>query len=56
MVNDNLNFNYGNEVSPSFGCAVTLHGQSWYFGGNEPQYKRQVSFEVMIVISKWQIK
>ena len=42
VVNDDLDFNYGSEVSVYEGCAATLRGQMWYFGGNE--IPRQVSF------------
>ena len=43
IVNNDLDFNYRSNVSPKQGCGVTLHGQFWYLGGNEFQYKRQVS-------------
>ena len=33
VVNDDLDLNYGSEVSFNFGCAATLRGQMWYFGG-----------------------
>ena len=42
LVDDNLNFDYGDDVSIRSGCAVTLRDQMWYFGGYE-EYKRQVS-------------
>ena len=42
LVDDNLEFDYGNRVSLQSGCGITLLGQMWYFGGNG-EYKRQVS-------------
>ena len=42
LVDGNLNFNYGDDVSLEYGCGITLHGQMWYFGGTG-EYKRQVS-------------
>ena len=42
LVDGNLNFNYGDDVSLEGGCGITLHGQMWYFGGNG-DYTRQVT-------------
>ena len=42
MINDDLDFSYGNDVSLKYGCAVTLKGVMWYFGGSQ---SRQVSFK-----------
>ena len=44
VVNDDLDFNYGSESvygSVHGGCAATLRGQMWYFGGYRTP--RQVS-------------
>ena len=41
VVNDDLDFKYGSEVDIEGGCAATLRGQLWYFGGYETP--RQVS-------------
>ena len=41
VVNDDLDFNYGSGVELKEGCAATLRGQMWYFGGWETP--RQVS-------------
>merc|ERR1712176_1392823 len=38
-VDDNFEFDYGNEVSLWGGCGITLHGQMWYFGGREENGK-----------------
>ena len=46
-VNDDIDFSYGSELLLQNGCGVTLQGQFWYFGGLN-EYKRQVSFEVII--------
>ena len=46
--NDALNFEYGDEVVAHNGCAATLFGQFWYFGGgtgsaeSQNPYKKQV--------------
>ena len=40
IVNDDIDFEYGEETEARFGCGATLFGQFWYFGGY--QYKRQV--------------
>ena len=42
LVDGNLEFDYGNRVSLSYGCGITFRGQMWYFGG-DGEYKRQVS-------------
>ena len=42
-INDNLNFEYGPGTTVSYGCAATLRGEFYYFGGADPN-KRQVSF------------
>ena len=42
LVDDNLDFNYGVEVSLKYGCGLTLRGQMWYFGGFG-SYIRRVS-------------
>ena len=39
-VNDDLDFEYGEDTETRRGCGATLFGQFWYFGGY--QYKRQV--------------
>ena len=41
VVNDDLDFEYGSGVELIAGCAATLRGQMWYFGGYE--IPRQVS-------------
>ena len=33
--NDDLDFEYGVDTSLNNGCAATLMGQFWYFGGSE---------------------
>ena len=44
-----MNFEYGDEVVAHNGCAATLFGQFWYFGGGTGSaesvnpYKKQVS-------------
>ena len=47
MVNDDLDFTYGSGVDLEGGCAVTLLGQLWYFGG-APQNYHQVNLKVII--------
>ena len=42
LVDGNLKFDYGTDVSLKYGCGLTLRGQMWYFGGSYA-YKRQVS-------------
>ena len=42
-MNDDLDFSYGNGVSPKEGCGVTLRGQFWYLGGTGSEYRRQVN-------------
>ena len=49
VVNDDLDFTYGNDVSLYYGCAVTLHGRMFYLGGYG-DYKRQVRFKAILVI------
>ena len=46
LVDDNLDFDYGNEESIDMGCAVTLRDQMWYLGG-DGAYQRQVSSETI---------
>ena len=47
--NNALGFEYGDEVVAHNGCAATLFGQFWYFGGGTGSaesvnpYKKQVS-------------
>ena len=41
-MNDDLDFQYGEETSAYQGCGATLFGEFWYFGGQSP-LKRQVS-------------
>ena len=48
VVNNDLDFNYGGEVSPQYGCGVTLRGQFWYFGGFGSLFNRQVSFVAVV--------
>ena len=48
VVNDDLDFNYGNGVSLSRGCGVTLHGQFWYLGGKGSTYDRQVNMNAYL--------
>ena len=44
VVNDDLDFNYESGVNLKRGCAATLRGQMWYFGGTSLQgFERQVS-------------
>ena len=46
MVNDNIAFNYDDNISFDHGCGVTISGQFWYLGGKRnSQYIRQVSFQ-----------
>ena len=33
VVNDDLDFEYDENVSLRRGCGTTLHDQFWYFGG-----------------------
>ena len=51
VFNDDLDFNYGSEVSATHGCGVTLRGQFWYLGGRDPSeqyetYNRQVNLDM----------
>ena len=44
-MNEDIDFEYGEETSAVSGCGATLFGQFWYFGGYDAQnesYKRQV--------------
>ena len=47
LVNDDLDFNYGSALKVYGGCAVTLLGQLWYFGG-APQNYQQVSLKIIM--------
>ena len=49
MVDDNLEFEYGDEVYMKYGCGITLHGQMWYFGG-WGDYAQQVSSKAILQI------
>ena len=40
-MNNDLDFEYGSGTEVRYGCAVTLKGQFWYFGGYSN--KRQVN-------------
>ena len=44
-MDDDLNFEYGQETDVYAGCGATLMGEMWYFGG--VRNKRQVSFIVL---------
>ena len=46
LVDGNLEFDYGTDVSLIYGCGLTLRGQMWYFGGGTG-YERQVSSKAM---------
>ena len=46
LVDDNLEFDYGDDVALVSGCGITLHGQMWYFGGTG-DFTRQVSSEAI---------
>ena len=56
--NNALNFEYGDEVVAHNGCAATLFGQFWYFGGGTGTaesvnpYKKQVW--VLIFMGKFE--
>ena len=41
LVEGNLEFDLGTDVSLNLGCGITFRGQMWYFGG-DGVYKRQV--------------
>ena len=43
-INEDLNFEYGDETQVLFGCGATLHNVFWYFGGWE-SHIRQVKFQ-----------
>ena len=43
FVNDNLNFQFGDDTSTYYGCGATLKGEFWFFGGNHGTYIRQVN-------------
>ena len=46
-INEELNFQYGDGRSASYGCGATLHNIFWYFGGsgsNKRQVKLQKTF------------
>ena len=43
-INEDLNFEYGDETQVLFGCGATLHNVFWYFGGWE-SHRRQVKFQ-----------
>ena len=34
-VNEDLNFEYGDEADPYKGCSATLFGEFWYFGSEK---------------------
>ena len=48
-MNDDLDFSYGNGVSPKQGCGVTLRGQFWYLGGKDSTYDRQVNMNAYLL-------
>ena len=43
-MNKDLNFDYGPNTRAYGGCAATLNGEMWYFGGTstKPDMRRQV--------------
>ena len=46
-MNDDVDFTSGSDLSLDYGCAVTLRGTMWYFGGRN-EYQRQVGFKVIL--------
>ena len=43
-MNEDLNFEYGDDTSAVYGCGATLHNVFWYFGGKD-SHKRQVKLQ-----------
>ena len=43
-MNEDLNFEYGDDTIVRSGCGATLHNIFWYFGGYD-SYKRQVKLQ-----------
>ena len=41
-VNEDLNFEYGEEVTVYDGCGASFMGEFWYFGGDGAANNRQV--------------
>ena len=54
-VNENINFEYGEDTIAHYGCGATLFGQFWYFGGNK-EYKRQVYVMCLSIMNQISIK
>ena len=43
-MNEDFNFEYGDDTAARYGCGATLHNIFWYFGGDGSQ-KRQVKLQ-----------
>ena len=49
-VNDDIDFEYGEETDAFYGCGTTLFGQFWYFGGSESTLRQVTGFRSGIVL------
>ena len=47
-----IDFEFGENTSASFGCAATFLGEFWYFGGNGSARRRQVRNNYRRITSK----
>ena len=56
-MNEDLNFEYGDDTVAVYGCGATLHNVFWYFGGSGQSSKRRqvklqnYSFNINLFIS-----
>ena len=44
-INEDLNFEYGDETEVTWGCGATLQNVFWYFGGPFESKRRQVKLQ-----------
>ena len=51
VVNDDLDFNYGSDVSRC-GYGITLRGQMWYIGGREYKIKSAMVGMIRLLVDE----
>ena len=49
-MNDDIDFEYGEETQALYGCGATLFGQFWYFGGSGSTLRQVTGFCSGIVL------
>ena len=52
VIDYRLNFTYGPETMAYGGCAVTLKGEFWYFGGNSGLSSSDLYYQVRLSKNK----